>query len=189
MTSPGASGSRPPGSSGDAGRQQAIGALIIVVAVVLGAILLFRGLSSTDEVATERPADDASVTTVDRDAPPPTDELVTTIAPAAPTEEITVLVANGSGVAGLAGQTTEQLASEGFDTIAATDATPPSVAKTAVYAVSDNEADAAEVAKALGLPASVVGPLPRPLPVGSVATATVVVVLGADFPDFAAGGE
>jgi hypothetical protein len=168
-------------------RQQLIGALIIVVAVVLGAILLFRGLSS-EEVVSTTPADDAPATTVDRDAPPPTEVPITTEPPAPPPAEITVLVANGSGQVGLAGTTTELLAADGFETLAPTDANA-SAASSVVYFVGEDDAPAARlVAETLGIDSDP-KPLPTPAPAAGAAGAQVLVVLGADAADAAQAGE
>jgi cytoskeletal protein RodZ len=71
-----AEGSRPGGGgagSVDPDRQRILGVLIIVLAVLIGVILVFRGLSG--QTATEVSSDPSvqTTTTVDRDAPPPTD--------------------------------------------------------------------------------------------------------------------
>ncbi len=153
--------------------------------MLIGVLLVFRGLSdapgelggSSDAVAT--------TTTVDRDAPPPTDPAQRTTVVPAPADVI-VIVANGSGVAGLAGQTSETLAGLGFQTLEPTNVDEGAI-NSSIYYVEGSEPAAVEVAAALGLPASSVAPLPTPAPVASIGDAVVLVVLGADFTS--AAGE
>jgi hypothetical protein len=153
--------------------------LIIVLAVLIGVILVFRGLSG--QTATEVSSDPSvQTTTVDRDAPPPTDALQTTTSEAPAPADVIVVVANGSGITGLAARTGELLTTAGYQVLAPTDATS-SATTSSVYFVTGSEPAATEVAAALGLGATAVKPLPDPAPVASVGTAQVVVVLGADF--------
>lgn len=165
----------------DADRQRIVGLVIIALAVLIGVVLVFRGLADPPEAMNS--TSDASVvttTTVDRDAPPPTDAAQTTLAPAPLPADVVVLVANGSGVSGLAGRTTDELTALGYQTL------PPGnvdagATTTSVFYVDGGEAAAAEVATALGLPATTVKPLPTPAPIPDIGTAVVLVVLGADF--------
>lgn len=178
-----AEGSRPGGGgagSVDPDRQRILGVLIIVLAVLIGVILVFRGLSG--QTATEVSSDPSvqTTTTVDRDAPPPTDALQTTTSEAPAPADVIVVVANGSGITGLAARTGELLTTAGYQVLAPTDATS-SATTSSVYFTSGSEPAATEVAAALGLGATAVKPLPDPAPVASVGTAQVVVVLGADF--------
>lgn len=169
----------------DPDRQRLVGVLIIVVAVVIGVVLLFRGLSAPETTAVPDPAADVTATTVDRDAPPPTDVAQSTVPEGPAPGDVTVLVANGSGVTGLAGQTSATLEADGYQVLSPTDALATAPVTT-VYFTENFEAAARSVAEALGLPESAVVPLATPSPVADIATADVVVVLGADFP---AAGE
>jgi hypothetical protein len=91
------------------------------------------------------------------------------------------VVANGSGVSGLAARVTATLTAAGYVTLAPTDAlADASVSR--VYYADDSQAAAQLVAESLELPASSVVPLTTPSPVAAIGTAQVVVVLGADFP-------
>lgn len=186
MSTPGPTPAGPSaGGRVDPDRQRLVGVLIIVVAVVIGVVLLFRGLSAPETTTASDPDNDVTVTTVDRDAPPPTDGAQATV-PDGPTPgEVTVLVANGSGVAGLAGQTSGTLEADGYVVLPPTDALG-TAAMTRVYFTENFDAAARAVASALGLPESAVVPLATPSPVADIATAQVLVVLGADFP---AAGE
>lgn len=165
----------------DPDRQRLIGVVLIVAAVIIGLVLLFRGLSTAEDVMVSEPDAPATSTTLDRDAPPPTDVAQTTVPSVPEPASVTVVVANGSGVSGLAGATTESLATDGFVTLPATDALT-SAASTRVYFTPDNEGAAIAVAQALDLPPGVVAPLPASPPVSDVGAAQVVVVLGSDFP-------
>ena len=169
----------------DPDRQRLVGVLIVVVAVVIGMVLLFRGLSAPETTTASDPAGDVTATTVDRDAPPPTDVAQSTVPEGPAPGDVTVLVANGSGVTGLAGQTSATLETDGYKVLTPTDALA-SAAVTRVYYTEGFEAAATSVAEALGLPASAAVPLATPSPVADIATAQVVVVLGSDFP---AAGE
>ena len=171
----------------DADRQRIVGIVIIAIAVLIGVVLVFRGLSDTPGELGGPSTDGlvATTTTLDRDAPPPTDVNQDTTPAPAPAD-ILVLVANGSGVAGLAGQTSEALTGLGFRTLEPTNVDQGAI-NSNVYYVEGSEPAAVEVAAALGLPASSVAPLPTPPPVASVGEAVVLVVLGADFTS--AAGE
>lgn len=178
-------GSRPTGPDApervDPERQRLVGVLIIVIAVVIGFVLLFRGLSSPETVAVEDPAAEVTATTLDRNAPPPTDVAQSTVPEAPAPADITVVVANGSGVSGLAGRVSATLETAGYATLAPTDAlADASVSR--VFYIANSQPAAALVAETLGLPASAVVPLAAPSPVADIGTAQVVVVLGADFP-------
>jgi len=165
----------------DADRQRIVGVVIIAIAVLIGVILLFRGLSDTPEeigATTEGPV--ASTTTVDRDAPPPTDAAQSTTVPAPAPADVVVVVANGSGVAGLAGRTSDELAALGYQVLEPTNV-DPGATTSSVYYVEGSEPAAAAVATALKLPATSVKALPTPAPVASIGEAVVLVVLGADF--------
>lgn len=178
---PGAAPSPAGSANVDPDRQRLIGVVLMVVAVIIGMILLFRGLSTAEDVMVSEPDAQATSTTIDRDAPPPTDVAQTTVPSVPAPAEVTVVVANGSGVSGLAGSTTEALAADGFVTLPATDALT-SAASTRVYYTPDNEGAATAVAEALELPSGAVAPLPASPPVSDVGAAQVVVVLGSDFP-------
>ena len=184
---PGGGRPAPSGSTAraDADRQRIVGIVIIAIAVLIGVLLVFRGLSDTPDELGGSSDSGATTTTVDRDAPPPTDPAESTTVVPAPAD-VVVIVANGSGVAGLAGQTSETLAGLGFRTLEPTNVDEGAI-NSSVYYVEGSEPAAVEVAAALGLPASSVQPLPTPAPVASIGEAVVLVVLGADFTS--AAGE
>lgn len=171
----------------DADRQRIVGIVIIALAVLIGVVLVFRGLSDTPTELGGTTINDGVVTptTADRDAPPPTD-IDATVVPVPAPADIVVVVANGSGIAGLAGQTSERLAELGFQTLEPTNVDEGAI-NSSVFFVEGSEPAAVEVASALNLPASAVTPMPTPVPVASLGEAVVLVVLGADFTS--AAGE
>jgi len=147
------------------------GLALIIGAVILGALLLSRGF------------DDGSGA-IDIGAGPDTDASDTTETQATlagrPPAEVSVLVANASGVAGVAGNGTAVLAGVGYLTAEPTDAPAPSDI-TIVYFQPDFEVEARAVAETLGAdPENVQALNPAQLPVPDVGTANVVAVIGAD---------
>ena len=177
----------PPPTSGGTGEQQTVlGAALIVLAVLIGVVLLAKGF--TDEggpVAADDPTvTESTVPSVDRDAAPTVDpgETTTTTAAGRDPASVSVLVANGSGVSGVAGQTAEVLEGAGYTIVDTANASP--VSATQVLYVGDTEADAVAVAAVLGLAADVVAPVPDPAPVPDTAGADVLVIVG---PDLASG--
>jgi hypothetical protein len=97
---------------------------------------------------------------------------------ARPVQNVKVLVANGSGVSGLAGTVSTRLKGLGYDTLAVTNGSH--VASSVVYFQPSYTAEAAALAQALSLPASSAQAMPNPPPVSSVGAANIVVVAGAD---------
>lgn len=172
----------------DADRQRIVGIVIIAIAVLIGVVLVFRGLSDTPGELGGPTVDDvvATTTTVDRDAPPPTDAAQSTTLPAPAPADVVVVVANGSGISGLAGRTSDELRALGYQTLEPANVDEGAIT-TSVYFVEGSEPAAVEVAASLNLPATAVKPLPAPSPVASLGEAVVLVVLGADFTS--AAGE
>ncbi|HEX6237057.1 MAG TPA: LytR C-terminal domain-containing protein [Acidimicrobiales bacterium] len=92
--------------------------------------------------------------------------------------EITVIVLNGSGVQGAAGQQTETLGAAGYQTAVAANAPQP-VAQTQVQHAEGFEAEAAVLAEELGVPGSV-APMSPDLGEVDLQGAQLVVLLGTD---------
>ena len=179
--------------------------LLIAVAVVLGLVLLWKGLDTTPGVAVSPEAtDDVSAGSVGmvEEGPadlPMADELVATTtsaptitttttavpAPTRPPNQVRVLVANGSGVPRGAASVTDVLSPAGYTTLPPANATPTDTS--GIYYRSGYSGDARAVM-------DIVAPgnpdLILPLPAGGldvpdatldrVANANVVVILGAD---------
>ncbi|HSL59204.1 MAG TPA: LytR C-terminal domain-containing protein [Acidimicrobiales bacterium] len=196
----------PRGSSGDAlgGRQPANaaarGALLVLVAVLIGVVLLARGFddeggliadggddtadTSTDDTTDpggdgdgDGDGDGATDTTLDG-GDGTTDTTAEVLPPARPPEETTVLVLNGSGVSGAAGRVRDALLAANYNPLAPGNA-PANVDATSIYYVDTWQAEAAGIASLLGAPLDAVQPMPSPPPF-EFGEATVVIVLGAD---------
>ncbi len=177
----------PAGPGGPAGNAGARGALLLAVAVVLGIVLLQQfdsGIDTGGEVATDAvPVDDEEETTTTRRVG------LTTVPPAPSTTaaarakgDVRVLVANGSGIRGLAATTSTYLRGLGWATLTPVDATTQ-VDNTAVQFADGYEAEGREVAANLSLPAAVVARMAQPpVAAADLGDAKVIVVLGADAP-------
>ena len=179
--------------------------LLIAVAVILGLILLWKGLDTTPGITVSPEATDdgsaESVGMVDEGQadllvadepvattiPAQTTTTTTTAAPppTRPPNQVRVLVANGSGVARGASTVTGVLSPAGYTTLPPANATPTDTS--GIYYRSGYSGDARAV---MELVAPSNPDLILPLPAGGldvpdatldrVANANVVVILGAD---------
>ena len=169
------------------------GLILVVVAVALGAILLAAGGSvgfdsdskgvdigdnggdGSEVTDTTTPTDDTTPTSA---APP------VTVAPA----DVMVVAANGAGISGLASSTTAFLATKGYSSSTATDATADATATT-VYFAEGFQPNAAALATLFSVPPEQVQPLPaEPVASEQPPEAAVVIVLGPDAEPVVAGG-
>jgi hypothetical protein len=161
------------------------GVALIATAVILGFFVLRNAwdqgvplVAANDETAGEEHQDDSPDETdadvAADDAEPAEDDA----GPVRTPEELTVRVANTTGVAGAATSLTEQLAGNGYQTAEPTDAEEPR--ETTMVLFSEGfDGEAAELAQALADPPTDVEPLPDPPPVDP-AGAQLVVMLGDD---------
>ena len=209
-----------PSAQGAAGR----GFVLIGVAVVIGLLLLWRGLDSggsvdvetgdggtdvaadggtdagstdagtdtaTDagtDTATDAGTDTATDGSTDAVSDGGTDAGAATSTTAAtgttrPPEQVTVLVANGSGTSGAAGTVSDKLKAVNFNTLEPANATATTTSK--VYYRPGYDQDAQEVARVVGATADLVLPVPDPTGVADNAAdratqANVIVILGSD---------
>jgi len=151
--------------------------VVAVVAVLVGFFIL-RDINSDSSNSSSSPSDDTSVdvgTTVP-------DAAVTTLPAATNTTGFKVLVANGSGVPGSAGDLSVALQGLGFivqPPLNKSDATPKQTL-TMVYYIAGQEANAANVAAALGGVATAPMPDPVPTETGNMGEASVLVLLATD---------
>ena len=166
-----------------AGGAMARGVALIVAAVILGVVLL-RATDGTDldaaagdDIADDR-ADDA-VDDTDSSVDLPTTD--TTLAPPRDPAEVTVLVANGAGIGGLAGRIAETLNGANYVTAEPTNTRAPAN-ESVIFFTPGYEADANAIAALLS-PVPRVESLPDPPPVESVGTANVLVVAAADLAE------
>lgn len=161
-----------------AGGAMARGIALIVAAVLLGVVLLratdapepFAGIDASE-------ANEDTGTTVPEDSTESTATTATTLASRNPAE-VTVLVANGANIPGLASQISDRL--KGANYVVAEPANTKAPAdESAVFFTPGYEADAAAVAALLSPPPQV-APLPDPPPVDDLKSAHVLVVAAAD---------
>ena len=99
-----------------------------------------------------------------------------------PPAEVRVLVANGTTVAGAAGQTSNQLQSDrGYNGLTPTNTTAGvSIDASSIYYAPGYELDARQIAQILNAAPEAVAPMPADPPVGDLQEAHVLVVLGPD---------
>lgn len=197
-------------AGGEVGPAAIKGGVLIFVALVLGTFLLWRGtdsdlgLASAPDapgvptngavVAPDEP-DGTDVGDEPDDGEDPTDGEPTEPAPgpddepddateARPPGEVTVQVANGSGIPGVAGLLGTEIEQEGYSITEATNAKVP-VTTSTVHYIDGFEAEAAALAATLGLDPSadgVVAEMPSPLPTTSenLEGANLLVIAGPD---------
>lgn len=162
------------------------GLILIFAAVALGLILLSQGFDDGAAISSrDGDGDQATVeSTVSTETVPPS-----TISEGVDPSTVPVVVSNASGISGLAGQVTDQLAALGY--ITAEPETAPELSDfTTVYYLTNFEPEARDVATALGYPPDQVVQLaPEPPPAGDASLQVVFVVLGADAETLAAGGD
>ncbi|MEY2433400.1 MAG: hypothetical protein QOC92_3125 [Acidimicrobiaceae bacterium] len=157
------------------------GALLIFVAVVLGAALLangFRDEGASPAVGKPTPTTKKGTPTT---APGAT---ASTVVQAHDPAQVKVLVLNGSGKSGVAKAAADQLKAANFTTLDPSNAAGATITASIVYFVAGYDADAQAIAAKLGLPASAAQALPTPVPesVADAKDANIVVVVGSDAP-------
>lgn len=155
------------------------GVVIVVLAVVIGALVMPSATRAplavvTTRVAAGTPRGSSSTTT----SLPARSSTTTTTTPAH--AGIHVLVANATSVNGVAGSVTTFLGGKGFATLTAANALVKLTASRIYFTASGSAAAADEVASALSLASSTVQPASAVPSVLSAAGASVVVIAGAD---------
>ena len=171
-----ASGRRGPSAVGPGlGTAAFRGALLIVVAVVLGAALLAKSFDTGGPANTGGNPGGTTTTTV-------ADTTSTTEPVAHNQAEVKVLVLNGvDPTKAIAGPAASALKAANYVTLAPADA-KATVETTAVYFQPGYQADAEAIATKLGAPATAVAALPSPLPaaISAAGDANVIAVVGPD---------
>ena len=155
------------------------GALVLLVAVVIGIVLLNQVDSSpSTRITTGNGNDDeeAEETTTTVVAVP-----VPTTAPARQPGEVKVLSANGTRVNGAAGRIRDVLKAVGYNVLSPIETRSP-VRASAVYFTPGFDREAQVVAQVLKLQPTAVQPLPaaNALPVSDLRGANVLAVVGPD---------
>ena len=168
-----------------AGGAMARGIALIIAAVLLGVVLLRAtdgsdldsvAAGSDDDPTEERTGstDDETDTSVDPE------QTTTTLPPPRDPAEVTVLVANGANIAGLAGRISDTLKGANFVTIEPTN-TAEAQQESTVFFTPGYEPEAAAIAELLG--GTQTAALPDPLPVESIGNANILVVAAADLAE------
>jgi hypothetical protein len=163
-----------------AGGAMARGVALIVAAVLLGVILL-RATDGpepfpSDATVVSSDGDDTTNTSANPDDESSTTS--TTLSAAHNPAEVTVLVANGARIDGLASRIGDQLKPANY-IVAEPGNTKAPADESAVYFTPGYEADAAAIAALLNPPPKVAA-LPDPPPVDDMKGANVLVVAAAD---------
>ena len=152
--------------------------VVAVIAVLVGFFIL-RDINSDSTSPASSPSDDTSVDASGTTVPY---AAVTTLPAVTNTTGFKVLVANASGVPGSACDMSVALQGLGFivqPPLNKSDATPKQTL-TMVYYIAGQEANAANVAAALGGVATAPMPDPVPTETGNMGEASVLVLLATD---------
>lgn len=136
--------------------------LIIIVLFVAATYAMVRSTSPSSSSATTTTA--------------PTGSNTSTTAPAIVKSKVTVQIANGTEVTGLAARYTQKLMTLDWDTLPPGNG--PHVSATVVYYNGDNRAAALEIASEIKVASSVVRPLGGLDPIAGAKNDDVIVVLG-----------
>lgn len=147
------------------------GAILVAIAVVVGLVLIRSGLDTSEIASSTGDSGGRSTTTAG--------ETTSTTAAARQPGDVTVIVANASGIDGAASRLTTTLKGKGYNAVEPTNASA-NVSTTTVHFVAGYEAEAKAVAAAFGAPASAATPMPSPAPISNLAGAQVLVLLGPD---------
>jgi hypothetical protein len=186
---------RDDGSFGrSAGSQTLKGAALIAVAVIIGFVLLKTAPRSATTITTgslSHPTTTKAPKSSSHGSTPIGPAATTsTTTPAHPVAQVVVLVANGSGVGGLAGKVRTQLGQVGYDiNKSAINASATNLTSTSVYYEPGYQADALNIANTLSLGPNAAMPVPSPAPVPSsdLTGADVLVVAGTDIAGSSSG--
>jgi hypothetical protein len=174
---------RSPAGNNKPGSPALRGALLIAVAVILGAALLAQSFRDGGSPVSAGANTTSTVKRTETSTTPPS------VPQPHDPATVKVLVLNGSGKSGVAKSGADQLKAANYTTLdPANAATSTPVAASIVYFTPGYDADAQQIAAKLGLNPSAAQPLPSPPPpeVGDPKDANVVVLIGTDAP--VAGG-
>jgi len=148
-------------------------AVVVLIAFVVAVIVLV-GVGTRPTVSGDAATTTTTTTTTTSGRTPPT-TTTTTVAHGS----VSVVVANATHTAGLAGHFTTVLAAQGWAMQTAVDASTTEQF-TAVYYAAGQQASADAVATTLGLKLTNVSALTAAVPVAGVSGDDVVVVIGTD---------
>ncbi|HUP75467.1 MAG TPA: LytR C-terminal domain-containing protein [Acidimicrobiales bacterium] len=173
------------------------GALLVAVAVIIGALLIWRGHSDNDSGATGVDTGTGSTTTragggttsrggATTISPVTTPGVTAPIGSTRQPAQVRVLVANGSGIDGYASQSHGKLVTGGYASLGAENA-KPGQDNTFIYYRDGYQDDARALAVFLGADGNVVQAMPNSLTdrldqavLNNAQTANIIIILGAD---------
>lgn len=155
--------------SHDEARASRSGIVIVVIAVVVALIILGKGYGSFRSEVSSGSNTPRTTTTIATS--------VTTLA-SKPPADVKVKVVNATSTQGLAGKVRDTLNGRGYTQVTLGDASTKQL-QTDIYYLPGSEPEAQAVARALGVNAANVRPMPEPPPV-SPGEATVMVLAGVD---------
>lgn len=164
------------------------GVILVVVALAIGVLLLRDDDVASTQVAVGTDSADQEEGGGDADgeggdATDPTGDTTPTTEALRPAAEVKVLAANGSGVNGAAGATTEALEALGY--VTGSPANAERVDATQMFFTEGYQPEAEALAEALGVPPTAVAAMPAVAPVDDLQLANVLIVVG---PDLANAG-
>ncbi len=173
-------GSRGRPASTGVGVSTTLGIIVAAIAVLLGFLILRDINRDRDSNVSPGPVSSEPVTT---DPGMSDSTLVPMDTTTLPRTGYKVLVANGSGISGTAGQMTTALQAQGFVVVQPATNAAETIGKqaiTIVYYVPGYESGAAAVSQVLGGVATQPVASPPPVESGDLGEATVLVLLGTD---------
>jgi LytR cell envelope-related transcriptional attenuator len=157
------------------------GVVLVAVAAVLGFFLL-RAIDDSGSGLEVADVPDAATDTTAGEAAGGSDS--TAPAEPRPPGQVTIIVANASGVQGAATAMTERLAAAGYLYAPAGNAPEGTeLATTEILPTAGFEPEAARLAGEMGLPPEAVKPMTDPPPVPDLAGANILVLLGTDLAE------
>ena len=166
--------------------------LVVVVAVpvgiVIGGGLDFGGPDEEVLDVADASAGSSTTTTTARPTTTTAPPATTTTAAARPAGEVRVRLANGSRTAGAAVTVGRRLEALGYDVLSPAPSPSEPLAATVIAHREGFAAEAAAVARDLGLPAVAPTPFPPDPPVAGIGDADVVVIVADDAVAAAASG-
>jgi len=174
------------------------GALLVAVAVIIGALLIWRGHKDDNDTSTVTAGGSTTTRTAGATTTKAGNSVTTragaTTAPAATApigstrqpSQVKVLAANGSGIDGFASQVHQKLVTGGYASLGAENA-KPGQANSFIYYRDGYQDDARSMAVFLGADGNIVQAMPASLAdrleqavLNKAQTANIVIILGAD---------
>lgn len=139
------------------------------------------GTEADEEGATEEATEDEEAGATEGDEETAAGATSTTSVPGArPPADVSVLVANGSGVSGAAGELTDRVGEAGYETAQPANIRDDGTVRGSTVYYAEGYAAEANALAATLTPPPPVAPMPDPAPVDDLRGATVLLVVGPD---------